>query len=860
MSCLARSSRGLAGILFALFVAGVAIAQQPRQPFWTQGATTRGAEPARVRLSSDGYVLTAGAAPGTSFSSGLTRGATPDAVALSFLTSQARWFSDATLGSGYSVARVKAGAGRNYVKLVQVFTDVPVFGSGVIVQVRGNAVEYVSADVMRDFAAVASGYVSTTPTITADEAVRFSSQWSLSEFGVEATAATEPSLAIYDPGIVGNEGDVRLVWRFELINDAELFREVVLVDAHEGKVATHYSLIHDALNREIRDANNTDSLGAVVRAEGQGPSGNSEVDEVYDLIGDVYQFYAAEHGRDGLDDAGDIVRATVRFCLDGFECPFPNASWDGTRLWFGEGFQVDDVVAHEATHGVTTHESNLIYMNESGAINESFSDMWGEWIDLTNGAGDDSAAVRWIIGEDLPPTGPRRNMADPTAFGDPDRMGSQHFYTGPIDDGGVHTNSGVGNKLAYLLTDGGTFNGFTIDGLGISLAADLMYECQTNLLSPSANYFDLYDAIVQASVNLGFTAGQRLDVDNAGRAVEIRFVEGVHSFGAMGQTGVPEIGLSWENPNAGTFTVVRVRRSATGFPSDPDASGTLVYEGADESFTDSSVVLGTVYYYSIWAYHGWSERSPVSVASTEAGVSASSPTERFGSPGDEFDLQFKRIAFWPNGPTAYDVRRVVMTDFPTNPADGERIWLNDDDFERIDLTEGKEVILFGVPYSSLYVASNGRITFGGSDGAYEESLSEHFSLPGISAFFDDLNPAEGGKVSYREESDRVAVTYQNVPEYGTSNLNNFQIELFYDGRIRVTYLGMAATDAIVGVSAGSGTPLGFVETDLSGAPVPAAPFRPWAWALCGLSLVLCARWQFGRIASSASLSTPPRHL
>src|SRR6476620_5352850 len=128
---------------------------------------------------------------------------------------------------------------------------------------------------------------------------------------------------------------------------------------------------------------------------------------------------------------------------------------------YGDGFPVDDVVGHELTHGVTDFESSLFYFAQSGAINESLSDVFGEFIDLSNtaGGGNDSAAARWKIGEDI---GAFRDMKNPPAFGDPDMMQSANYFSGPGDNAGVHTNSGVNNKAAFLMTDGGTFNGKTV--------------------------------------------------------------------------------------------------------------------------------------------------------------------------------------------------------------------------------------------------------------------------------------------------------------------------------------------------------------------------------------------------------------
>ena len=90
-----------------------------------------------------------------------------------------------------------------------------------------------------------------------------------------------------------------------------------------------------------------------------------------------------------------------------------------------------------------------------------------------------------------------------------------------MDKGGVHTNNGVGNKLCYLLTDGATFNGYTITGLGEATVRDLYWECQANLLCPASDYSHLYFALTQAAVNLDLSGAQRDDVENACLAVEI---------------------------------------------------------------------------------------------------------------------------------------------------------------------------------------------------------------------------------------------------------------------------------------------------------------------------------------------------
>jgi hypothetical protein len=153
--------------------------------------------------------------------------------------------------------------------------------------------------------------------------------------------------------------------------------------------------------------------------------------------------------------------------------------------------------------------------------------------------------------------------------------------------------------------------------------------------------------------------------------------------------------------------------------------------------------------------------------------------------------------------------------FPTDPTGGTTLPLSDDDFELVLVGNGNTVKLYGTAYDRFYVGSNGYITFSTGDSDYTESLADHFALRRISANFDDYNPAAGGSVSWRRLPDRMAVTWIGVVEFGTTNPNWFQIELFYDGRIRVTYLMLSSTDGVAGLSRGQGIPTPFLESDLS---------------------------------------------
>ena len=171
----------------------------------------------------------------------------------------------------------------------------------------------------------------------------------------------------------------------------------------------------------------------------------------------------------------------------------------------------------------------------------------------------------------------------------------------------------------------------------------------------------------------------------------------------------------------------------------------------------------------------------------------------------------------PNG-DRYQLCLRTFPAFPTNPTGGTTITLSDDGSILVTLSGGKTVKVYGASFGSFYVNANGNLTFGAPDSTYTESTAQHFALRRVAALFDDLNPAAGGTVSRKQLADRIAVTWQNVPEYSTTNQNSFQIELFFDGRIRITYRAIAATDGIAGISEGVGQSPVFIETNLSGAP------------------------------------------
>jgi bacillolysin len=405
-----------------------------------------------------------------------------------------------------------------------------------------------------------------TPVVTADHARE-------AAIGVTARAhpdhapgplrASAPERWYLDPALLGVPASVHMpagpVWRTEVTGPADV-RELVLVDARTGTVPLHIDQVAHALDQVVCDranapdrvASGSDCKSPYARKNGAAATGKTEIDEAYDNTARTSTFYSSYLGVDltkllGVDTGdGKKLRSTVRFCPRTTLCSatqgtlFDNAFWNGRGMYYGTGWQKgDDIVAHELSHGLTEKTSNLLYLYQSGAINESMSDVFGEMTDLTDGYDAGGSQTPWVVGEDAPlDTFPLRNMADPTLTPvrpQPDRMTSPYYQVDVVfqDSGAVHDNSGVGNKAGYLIAVGtsqettgtpGQFNGQTIQGIGIPKTATLYLKVET-LLTSGADYGDLGGVLAQACANLvgkaGFTTDTCAQVRKAVVATEM---------------------------------------------------------------------------------------------------------------------------------------------------------------------------------------------------------------------------------------------------------------------------------------------------------------------------------------------------
>jgi len=254
-----------------------------------------------------------------------------------------------------------------------------------------------------------------------------------------------------------------------------------------GDIADHGTEGLLVFSKEIQakiqtyNAQNNRSLpGTLIRSDDDPATGDRDVDDAHDFARAVYNYFLNTHNRESFDGQGATIVSTVHYGRN-----FMNAFWDGKQMVYGDGYTVRDVVAHELTHAITNHTANLEYRWQSGALNESFSDIFGVMVDRSN----------WTLGEDLSSSalGGReaiRDMADPARFGQPAH--TNDWVETCSDHEGVHTNSGIFNKAYYNIAT----------AIGKDKAEQIFFRALTVYLQPTSSFADARAKVLQATKDI----------------------------------------------------------------------------------------------------------------------------------------------------------------------------------------------------------------------------------------------------------------------------------------------------------------------------------------------------------------------
>ncbi len=334
----------------------------------------------------------------------------------------------------------------------------------------------------------------------------------------------------------------------------------------------------------------------------------------------TYDFYKANFNRNSLDNKGMLLNSYVN--RGGFLYN-NNASWDGTNMNYGkrsgstDGVTAIDVTGHELTHGVTQYTSGLNYSGESGGMNESMSDIMGKSVQFYTKPSDKN----WVLSNDM--NWAIRDMSNPNAFKQPDTYGGLYWRAGAD----VHILSGVGNFMFYLLVDGGSGtndigNAYSVQGLGLSKADQIIYRTNTTYLSPNSKYADWREACINAATDLyGANSNEVIQVKNAWYAVGIGTAGGggnnycsstgnSTAHGYIQRVRIQGTSLnngSGNNNGYGNFTstTTNVTKNHTytlylrnGFPGTTYATGWSVYIdlNSDKDFNDAGELIATKSY------------------------------------------------------------------------------------------------------------------------------------------------------------------------------------------------------------------------------------------------------------------------
>ena len=322
---------------------------------------------------------------------------TPQGKAIGFFTEYGRLFGVQNAANELEqLSSFTDSQGATHISYRQVYRGVPVFAAILRAHVdSSNGLTAVNGVFIPDVD------IDTSPSFAAEEAAgraiaevlanppQNEMTGAVLDLSAADLSAITPKLYVYRDGLIrGIEGPNYLVYEVE-VRDGSSVREMVYIDAHDGKIVNRISLVENALFRRLFEMNTSNQ----VWQEGDPFPGalNQDQQNIVSFSGNSYFHFFNAFGHDSYDGSG----AEMRSVNNDPRIACPNANWNGVTTNYCNGVTADDVVAHEWAHAYTEYTDNLIYQWQAGALNESYSDIWGEVVDMLNGTGTDSpSAVR----------------------------------------------------------------------------------------------------------------------------------------------------------------------------------------------------------------------------------------------------------------------------------------------------------------------------------------------------------------------------------------------------------------------------------------------------------------------------------
>ena len=473
--------------------------------------------------------------------------------------------------------------GYSHIRLQQTYLDRPVALAYYTLHVRNGLVVSVSGDIHQKIDAPEG------PFITAEQALKMAVEYTgaqsykwqipaeeahlkLSLGDMNATYQPQPQLVVVPVNANLRNAVLRYAYQMDVYAHQPESRKEIYIDAIDGSVVLSNERIHtiDSLGTAVTAYSDTVELTTDTYAGGfrlfENGRGNgihtwnletrtntstavefTDADNFWDNFNPqkdeyatdahwgaemTYDYILTAFNRNSIDGNGHTLNSYVHFDVE-----WSNASWNGFSMRYGDGtassppYTTLDITGHEIGHGLTDYTADLIYQDEFGALNESFSDILGASIEFFV----KGSQANWRIGEDR--GSPIRNMSNPNSHGDPDTYRGNNWFTGVLDNGGVHINSGVQNFWYYLLVEGGNGTNdhdsvFSVQGIGLQDAAQIAYRNLSVYLGRVSEYEDARFFAIQSAIDLfGSCSPQHAATVNAWFAVGLgnRYHDGAKS-------------------------------------------------------------------------------------------------------------------------------------------------------------------------------------------------------------------------------------------------------------------------------------------------------------------------------------------